>query len=81
MRTRSSKNWHLRWHSVLQQSSLKHAGAAVLKLSPIRNLPTAIAGGFEQRAQIDITLSHIHRVEAQVNRAETVEITLQEDKQ
>ncbi|MCF2964506.1 hypothetical protein LXP63_14575 [Yersinia pestis subsp. pestis] len=63
------------------QSSLKHAGAAVLKLSPIRNLPTAIAGGFEQRAQIDITLSHIHRVEAQVNRAETVEITLQEDKQ
>lgn len=63
------------------QTSLTHAGAAILKLSPIRNLPAAIAGGFEQRANIDITLSHIHRIEAQVNRAETVEIILKEDNQ
>ncbi|WP_409323186.1 phage neck terminator protein [Serratia marcescens] len=63
------------------QSALKRAGAAIMRLSPTRNLPTAIAGGFEQRAQIDISLSHVHRVEAQVYRAQTVEIIPQEDKQ
>lgn len=62
------------------QSGFRRAGAAVLACSPLRNLPAAIAGGFEQRAQVEISLTHLHRVSAQVNRAETVTITLQEEK-
>ncbi|EQC1411723.1 phage neck terminator protein [Providencia rettgeri] len=53
--------------------------ASVLKKSEVRNLPTAIAGGQEQRAQIDLTLSHIHRIESQLNRGESVVITTFKD--
>lgn len=63
------------------QQRLKSAGATVLSASAIRNLPTAIAGGKEQRAQMDLTISHIHRIETQMNRAETVDISLHEEKQ
>lgn len=56
------------------QMILKRAGAAVLRVSPVRNLPSAIAGGFEQRAQVDIFLTHRHRVTAAVNRVDMVEI-------
>jgi len=53
----------------------------ILKTSAIRNLPTAIAGGFEQRAQIDLTISHIHRIETLINRIDSVDLLLHEEKQ
>ncbi|MEQ1969301.1 hypothetical protein ABLA30_20465 [Xenorhabdus nematophila] len=61
------------------QSLLTRIGAGLVRKSQIRNLPTAIAGGKEQRAQIDLTLSHIHRIETPMNQARTVDITLYED--
>jgi hypothetical protein len=53
----------------------KAIGASTLTVSPIRNLPTVLSGGKEQRAQIDIDIMHIHRVGADVWRAKTVEIS------
>lgn len=61
------------------QQLFKSTGAGIVRKSQIRNLPTAIAGGKEQRAQIDLTLSHIHRMEAPLNRGETVDITVEDD--
>ncbi|WP_445496678.1 phage neck terminator protein [Photorhabdus sp. SF281] len=61
------------------QTLFKRIGAGIVRKSQVRNLPTAIAGGKEQRAQIDLTLSHIHRIEAPVNRAEAVDITIYKD--
>ncbi|WP_274724544.1 phage neck terminator protein [Xenorhabdus bovienii] len=61
------------------QSLLTRIGAGLVRKSQIRNLPTAIAGGKEQRAQIDLTLSHIHRIETPMNQARTVDITVYED--
>ncbi|KLU15079.1 hypothetical protein AFK69_16170 [Xenorhabdus sp. GDc328] len=61
------------------QSLLTRIGAGLVRKSQIRNLPTAIAGGKEQRAQIDLTLSHIHRIETPMNQAKTVDITVYED--
>lgn len=57
----------------------QYVNASVLQKSEVRNLPTAIAGGQEQRAQIDLTLSHIHRIEAPLNRGESVVITTFKD--
>jgi hypothetical protein len=53
----------------------KAIGASTLTISPIRNLPTALSGGKEQRSQIDIDIMHIHRVGADLGRAETVQIS------
>ncbi|PHM54535.1 hypothetical protein Xekk_02521 [Xenorhabdus sp. KK7.4] len=61
------------------QQLLTRLGAGLVRKSQIRNLPTAIAGGKEQRAQIDLTLSHIHRIETPINQAKTVDITVYED--
>ncbi|MGV8004322.1 hypothetical protein QPK14_20215 [Photorhabdus temperata subsp. temperata] len=61
------------------QTLFKRLGAGIVRKSQVRNLPTAIAGGKEQRAQIDLTLSHIHRIETSVNQAKTVDITVYED--
>lgn len=61
------------------QQRFKQIPAGIVRKSQIRNLPTAIAGGKEQRAQIDLTLSHIHRIAAPLNRGDTVDIILYED--
>jgi hypothetical protein len=61
------------------QQHLMRIGAGLVRQSQIRNLPTAIAGGKEQRAQIDFTLSHIHRIETPINQARTVDIVIYED--
>ncbi|WP_240043074.1 phage neck terminator protein [Photorhabdus luminescens] len=61
------------------QSLLIRIGAGLVRKSQIRNLPTAIAGGKEQRAQIDLTFSHIHRIEAPLYQAKTVDITVHKD--
>ncbi|MDF7679102.1 hypothetical protein PT300_00090 [Enterobacteriaceae bacterium ESL0689] len=61
------------------QQQFKQIPAGIVRKPQIRNLPTAIAGGKEQRAQIDLTLSHIHRIAAPLNRGETVDIILYED--
>ncbi|MEK2481918.1 hypothetical protein AAAA28_01455 [Providencia stuartii] len=59
------------------QQLFKTIGAGIVRKSQIRNLPTAISGGKEQRAQIDLTLSHNQRIEAPLNRGESVVITTQ----
>ncbi|MCT9020829.1 hypothetical protein NMC40_18675 [Proteus mirabilis] len=61
------------------QQLFKDTGAGIVRKSQIRNLPTAISGGKEQRAQIDLTLSHNHRIEAPLNRGESVVVTTQKD--
>lgn len=66
--------------SSFAQTMFRGFSATVLTTSTVRNLPTAIAGGFEQRAQIDLTISHINRITTQLNRAEVVEISLHEEK-
>lgn len=55
---------------------LKRLGMGYLKCSQIRSLPTAIAGGKEQRAQVDLTFSINPIVKAQVNRGDTVKFNI-----
>ncbi|WP_041382210.1 MULTISPECIES: phage neck terminator protein [Photorhabdus] len=61
------------------QTIFKRVGAGIVRKSQVRNLPTAIAGGKEQRAQIDLTFSHIHRIETPVYQAKAVDITVHKD--
>lgn len=55
---------------------LKHLGMGYLRCSQIRSLPTTIAGGKEQRAQVDLTFSINPIVKAQVNRGDTVKFNI-----
>lgn len=45
-----------------------------LRASQVRHLPTAIAGGKEQRAQVDLIFSINHKIQANVNRGDSVQI-------
>lgn len=55
---------------------LKHLGVGYLRCSQIRSLPTTIAGGKEQRAQVDLTFSINPIVKVSVNRGDTVNFNL-----
>ncbi|OCG10905.1 hypothetical protein A9G09_11820 [Gilliamella sp. wkB292] len=56
---------------------LKRLGMGYLKCSQIRSLPTAIAGGKEQRAQVDLAFSINPIVKAPVNRGDTVKFNIE----
>ena len=58
---------------------LKRAGMAVPRTSAIRNLTQALGGGYEERAQVDLTVSHIYRLKTEMTRADSVEITVKTD--
>lgn len=55
---------------------LKKIGMGYLRCSQIRSLPTAIAGGKEQRAQVDLTFSINPIVKATLNRGDTVKFNI-----
>lgn len=65
-------------------STAKHftkIGLGFVSSSQIRSLPTAISGGKEQRAQVDLIFSCIHRLQDDdVNRGETVTILTKKDR-
>lgn len=56
---------------------LRRLGLGYLKCSQIRSLPTTIAGGKEQRAQVDLTFSINPIVKAPVNRGDTVKLNIE----
>ncbi|OCF97200.1 hypothetical protein A9G08_10000 [Gilliamella sp. wkB195] len=56
---------------------LRRLGMGYLKCSQIRSLPTTIAGGKEQRAQVDLTFSINPIVKAPVNRGDTVKFNIE----
>lgn len=60
-------------------SELKKAKMAVPRVSAVRNLTTAIGGGYEERAQMDLTVSHVYRITTDMMRADTVDITVTKD--
>lgn len=66
-------------NTTFAQQLFKKIDAGVVRKSQIRNLPTAIAGGKEERAQIDLTISHIHRMATPLRRGESVDITVEDD--
>lgn len=53
---------------------LRRLKLGYLKASQVRHLPTAIAGGKEQRAQVDLIFSINHKIQANVNRGDSVQI-------
>lgn len=55
---------------------LKQLGMGYLRCSQIRSLPTTIAGGKEQRAQVDLIFSINPIVKISVNRGDTVNFNL-----
>lgn len=55
---------------------LKRLGMGYLRCSQIRSLPTTIAGGKEQRAQVDLIFSINPIVKISVNRGDTVNFNL-----
>lgn len=65
----------MRLTTVYQQ--LKKIGMGYLRCSQIRSLPTVIAGGKEQRAQVDLTFSINPIVKAQIKRGDTVKFNLE----
>lgn len=56
---------------------LKRLNMGYLKCSQIRSLPTTIAGGREQRAQVDLTFSINPIVKSPLNRGDTVKFNLE----
>lgn len=56
---------------------LRRLGIGYLKCSQIRSLPTTIAGGKEQRAQVDLIFSINPIVKAPVNRGDTVKFNIE----
>lgn len=56
---------------------LRLLGMGYLKCSQIRSLPTAIAGGKEQRAQVDLIFSINPIVKSPLNRGDTVKFNLE----
>lgn len=52
---------------------------SLVRCSQIRPLTTALGGGAEERAQMDIFINHIHRIKAPLGHAETVEISTQKE--
>lgn len=64
----------MRLTSVWQR--LKRLGMGYLRCSQIRSLSTAIAGGKEQRAQVDLTFSINPIIKANVKRGKTVNLNL-----
>ena len=55
---------------------LRRLGMGYLRCSQIRSLPTTIAGGKEQRAQVDLIFSINPIVKISVNRGDTVNFNL-----
>lgn len=55
---------------------LRRLGMGYLRCSQIRSLPTAIAGGKEQRAQVDLTFSINPIVKATLRRGDTVKFNI-----
>ena len=64
----------MRLTSVWQR--LKRLDMGYLRCSQIRSLPTAIAGGKEQRAEVDLTFSINPIIKANVKRGKTVNFNL-----
>lgn len=52
---------------------LKKIGLGLVAVSPIRNLSLIVGGGVEERANIDLTLSYINRVEVSQNEIKTAD--------
>jgi hypothetical protein len=60
-------------------SELRKAKMAIPRVSAVRNLTATVGGGYEERAQLDLTVSHVRRVVTDMTRAETVDITIKKD--
>ncbi|QHJ84908.1 MAG: hypothetical protein [Caudoviricetes sp.] len=54
--------------------ALKDLGIGFLRSSQVRNLPTTIAAGKENRAQVDLIFSINHIIQADVRRGDYVQI-------
>lgn len=66
--------------TVMLQSSRGIQGMRVLKghvlrMSDVRNLSGIVGAGQEERAQMDITISHEHKVNVDLHRIDEVDIT------
>lgn len=69
----------LRVVAVLQLSQaateFKKINAGLLSFSPIRDLSGMVGAGNEERAQVDMQITHIHKVETDLKRFDTVTVT------
>ena len=63
----------------LAMSELRKAKMAVPRVSAVRNLTATVGGGYEERAQMDLTVSHVYRITTDMPRADTVDITVIKD--
>ncbi len=57
------------------QGMRKHKGH-ILRLSPVRNLSGIAGAGQEERAQMDIVISHEHKVEVDLKRIDQGDVTV-----
>lgn len=60
-------------------TELYQMGTGILTISPIRDLSLAIDGGYEERAQIDITLSQRTTILSDHNAMQSVDFTLESE--
>jgi hypothetical protein len=66
--------------TVMLQSSagiqgMKAIKGHILRMSPVRNLSGVIGAGQEERAQIDVVISHEHKVDVDLARIDEVDAT------
>lgn len=57
-------------------NELKRLNIGILSISPVRAVPIAIDGGYEERAQFDLFVSQYTIVKEQLNAVNSVEIQL-----
>lgn len=55
-------------------TGMKAMGGALLRVSPARNLSAAVGAGQEERAQMDLTISHTHLVSVEQRRIESATV-------
>ena len=63
----------------LAVQSLNEAGMAIPRTSAIRNLSGVMGAGYEERAQVDLIVSHPYRLTTSLMRADSVEISVIKD--
>ena len=57
-------------------NELKRLNIGILQISPVRSVPIAIDGGYEERAQFDLFVSQYTIVKEQLNAVQSVELQL-----
>lgn len=70
------KKLRLMFQSSAGIQGMKSLKGGILRMSPVRNLSGVAGAGQEERAQMDIVISHEHKVEVDLQRVDQGDVTV-----